>query len=149
MANLDAFQVLKRLNVTSTLTWTKYTKTYANFSAAATTNDIELFSLPAGGVIHAVKIKHSTAFAGTSITAYTISVGITGTLAKYATAYNVFQAVAPATFQIGAVPSIGIGSENHTTAVSIRAAATSTGANLSAATAGVVEIWVLTSTCSS
>lgn len=124
------------------LSWSKYTVTYSDLSAAALTNSISLFTLPAGGIIHAVKIKHSTAFAGTSITAYNVSVGITGTLAKYASAFNVLQAVANDTFQL----SSGLFSENNVATTDVKVTATSVGANLSAATQGSVDIWVLTST---
>jgi hypothetical protein len=151
---IDAAQVLKQVYDSSTgslkivvngYLWTKYTKTYADFSTGATTNNIELFSLPAGGIVHAVKIKHSTYFRGGAISAYTISVGIAASLAKYAAAYSVYQATGDAVFQIAAVPSTQIASESHAASTSVRAAATSTGANLSAATSGVVDIWVLTS----
>lgn len=119
--------------------WTKYTVDYSDLAAAATTNNIELFSLPAGGVIHGVKIKHSTAFSGGSISAYTVSVGITGTLAKYASAFDVFQAVGNAVQQISST----VGTENHGAATSIKIAATSTTDNLDQATAGSVDVWVL------
>lgn len=125
----------------STLKWTKYTVAYTALSTAATTNNITLFTLPAGGIIHGVKIKHSTSFTGGAISAYTLSVGITGTLAKYATAYDVFQATASNTFQLSNI----LGSEDHTSTTAIKVAATSTGANLNAATAGSADIWVLTS----
>lgn len=42
--------------------WTKVTKSYADFSASAITNDIEIYSLLAGEVLHNVIIKHSSAF---------------------------------------------------------------------------------------
>lgn len=119
--------------------WRKYTKAYGDFSTAGTTNNIELFSLPPACVIHAVKIKHSTAFSGGAISAYTISVGITGTLAKYAAAFDVFQAASATAFSITGT----IGSESHTAVTSIKVAATSTSANLNAATAGSVDVWVL------
>ena len=122
--------------------WLKFSKSYSDFSTAALTNSITLFTLPAGGIVHAVKIKHSTAFAGTSITGYNVSVGITGTLAKYATAFDVLQAVAADTFQI----SNGLFSESHTATTDVKVTATSVGANLSAATQGSVDVWVLTST---
>ena len=119
--------------------WTKYTVSYSDLSAAATTNDVELFSLPAGGVIHGVKIKHSTAFSGGAISAFTVSVGITGTLAKYASAFDVFQVVANTTQQISST----VGTENHGAATSIKIEATSTGANIDQATAGSVDVWVM------
>ena len=122
--------------------WTKVNKTFTNLAAAATTNDIEVYSLPAGGIIHAVKTKHSTAFSGGAIASYTLSVGIVASLAKYSPAFDVFQAVSGTTFQIATIT----GSESHTGATSIRLAATSTGANLDQAAAGVVDVWLLVST---
>ena len=119
--------------------WAKYTVSYSDLSAAATTNDVELFSLPAGGVIHGVKMKHSTAFSGGAISAFTVSIGITGTLAKYANAFDVFQAVSNTAQQISST----VGTENHGAATSIKIAATSTGANIDQATAGTVDVWVL------
>jgi len=121
--------------------WVKFTKTHTNFQAAALTNSIELFSLPAGAIIHAVKIKHSVAFAGGAIASYTVEVGIAGTLAKYASAFDVFQAVSGTAFFITGI----IGSEDHGAATSIKATATSTVANLDQSTAGSVDVWVLLS----
>jgi len=124
-----------------TLRWRKYTVGYADLAAASTTNDVELFTLPAAGVVHAVKMKHSTAFEGGAISAYTVSVGIEGTLAKYAAAFDVFQAVDNTTF---AVSDAELAGESHVPAgTSVRAAATATGADLDAATAGSVDVWVL------
>lgn len=121
--------------------WYEYTKSYTDFSTAGTTNDVELLSLPAGGIIHDVQIKHSAAFTGGAITAYTVSVGIAGTLNKYLTAFNTFQAPGNTVFAFGGVRNM----ENSGSTTSIRAAATSTGANLNAATAGSVTIRVLRS----
>jgi hypothetical protein len=115
---------------------------YTAFSTAATTNSIALFTLPIAGVIHAVKIKHSTAFAGTSVTGLTLSVGISGTVDKYASAFSVFSATSGTNFQL----SQSFGSENHTATTPITITATSTGANLSALTAGAVDVWALLST---
>lgn len=111
------------------------------FQTAGLTQSITLFSLAAAGVIHAVKIKHSTAFAGGAIATYTIQVGIGGTLNKYASAFDVFQAVSNTAFQVSST----IGSESNGAATNILATATSTVANLNASTAGVVDIWALLS----
>lgn len=119
--------------------WRKYTLAYSAFSTAGLTNSIDLFTLPAGGTILAVKMKHSASFIGGAIATYTISVGITGTLAKYLAAFNVFQATGATVQSHGAT----IGGESHTASTLIKATATSTGANLSAATAGSVDVWVL------
>lgn len=111
------------------------------FQAAATTNSITLFTLIPAGTIHAVKIKHSTAFGGGAITAYTLSVGIAGTLAKYATAFDVFQAVSNTAMQMTGVT----GTENNGAGTAILITATSTTANLNASTTGAVDVWVLLS----
>ena len=116
--------------------WTKYTKTHLDFQTAALTNNIELFSLPAYGVIQGVIISHSTAFVGTGITAYTISIGIASILAKYASAFDVFQATGNSVKQA----SDALDLENKAMATSIRIAATSVGANLDQSTAGSVDV---------
>lgn len=116
------------------------TKDYSDFAAAALTNDIEIYSLPAGYEIAGAFIKHSTAFSGDAITAYTISIGILGTLNKYQAAFDVFQAVGATVFDITKLTSGTV--ENWLEAISIRAAATATGANLDQATAGEVDIYL-------
>lgn len=121
--------------------WFKFSKTYADLSTGAGSNNIELFSLPARGVIHAVIIKHTTPFTGGTISAYTLSVGITGNLTKYTSAHSVFGAAADTTFLISNV----VGMENFGSVTSIKLSAISTGANLSAATQGAVEVYVLAS----
>lgn len=121
--------------------WKKFTKTFTDLSFAGLTNDIQVYSLAAGEVIHGVKIKHSTAFSGGSIASYTVSVGIVSALTKYASAFDVFQATSNTTFQI----SNSFGSENHGASTSIRLAAVSTGGNLSTATTGSVDVWILVS----
>lgn len=121
--------------------WIKITKSYTDFAVASLTNDIEIYSLPAGAVIHGVIIKTTQAFTGGLITAYTLSVGITGNLVKYASAFNVLQAVSDTTFQL----SNNISVENWGSTTSIRASAISITANLDAATTGSVEIYLLVS----
>jgi hypothetical protein len=122
-------------------TWRQYTVTHTALQAAALTQDIELFSLPAGGVIHATKIKHSVSFAGTGITDYSVSVGIAGNLTKYALAFPVHTPVLSTAFEYSSESD----SEDHGAATSIRLAATAVGANLDQSTAGTVDVWVLTS----
>jgi hypothetical protein len=110
---------------------------FSFFSTAGLTKTINLFLLPTGGVIHGIKIKHSTAFAGPSISAYTISVGIASSLAKYASAFDVFQPIGSTIYQL----SSNFSSEDNTVPTQITATATSVGANLNVANAGVVNIW--------
>lgn len=127
--------------LTAQPTWIKFSKTHTDLQAAATTNNIELYSMPAGGVISGVKVKHSVQFAGTGITQYDVSLGIAGTLEQFAPKFTVSVAVGNTAFQIVNT----VDSENHGAVVSVRLAAYSTGANLSASTAGTVEIWLLLS----
>ena len=125
---------------TSTPLWVKVgTLTYADFSTAGTSQAANLFQLPAGAMIHATRIKHSVAFAGGAISAYTVAVGISGTANKYAAAFNVHQAVGNTAFQ-DSTPS-ALGAETLASATQIIATATSTGANTNAATAGSVDVW--------
>lgn len=119
--------------------WQKYTVSHADLQAAALTNDIELFSLPAKAAIHNVVIKHSVAFAGTGITAYDLSVGIASNLDKYSSAFDVFQAAGSSVGQATAAFDF----EDFVSSTSIRVAATSVGANLDQSTDGSVDIYVL------
>lgn len=118
--------------------WFRVRVSYSDFSTAATTNNIELYELPAAGLVEAVAIVHSTPFTGGSISAYTLSVGITGTLNKYASAFDVFQAAGSTVFQV----STTVGMESTSAATSIKVAATSTGDDLDAATAGSADIYI-------
>ena len=121
--------------------WRSFTVGYAALSAAALTNTIELMSLAAGEMIHNVVISHTASFTGGAISAYTVGVGIIGTLTKYANNFDVFQAPASNLGQVSATA----GMEDKVSATSIKITATSVGANLNAATAGSVQIRVLVS----
>jgi hypothetical protein len=120
--------------------WIKVTKTFSDFSAAAVTNNITIYSLPAKGVIHNVQLVPTVAFSGGLIATYTISVGIAGTLAKYAVATNVFTG-----FSLPAI-SVLPGIESTSGATDIKAAAISTVGNLNAAVAGSIDIYLFVST---
>jgi hypothetical protein len=122
--------------------WTKYTVLYSDLSTAATTNNITLLTLAIKGKIEGLVVKHSTAFSGGALSSYKIDVGIVGELDRYLSQFDVFQAVSNSAFNsvdLNEIPSF-----LATTAIKIKA--TSVGANLSAATAGSVDIWVKTAT---
>lgn len=124
---------------TAVPTWIKITKTFADFSAAALTNAITIYSLAAGGVIHAVMLNPRIVFSGGLIASYTISIGVSGTPAKFAVATNTFTgAPLPAISVLPAVQSLS-GTTN------ILATAIATVGNLNAATQGTVDIWLLVS----
>jgi len=119
----------------------KITVPYTAFSAfAAVTGDVELFSLPASGIIHMVKVKHSTGFVAGSQTTCLASVGVSGNLAKYHPVYQIDATANPVsdtTFNLNNV----MGSENHGAVASIRIALTSN-VNLNTLSAGSVDVWV-------
>lgn len=121
--------------------WFKHTINYAALAAAATSNQINLLFLPPGGIVHGVKLKHSSSFIGGSISAYTLSVGIAGNTAKYLSASDVFTASSNTLQYLSTI----VGTENHATETTLVLEAISTGDNLSAATGGSVSIWILLS----
>jgi len=122
-------------------TWVKYTKAYSDFSDAGIFKEIALYTLPAAGIVHAVKIKHSTAFSGGGAAVATIEVGLAGNTDNYAAAFDVFQAVAADVFQYTAVNM----SENHTATTGITVTLRSDVA-LNTLSAGSVTIYILMST---
>jgi hypothetical protein len=122
--------------------WAKYTTTFSTLSTGSTTNSVTLFSLPAKAMIHQVIIKHSAAFSGGAISAYTIAVGDAGNSNRFTTPFDAFQAAGDTTRSITQADDIA----SFASPTNILLTATSTGANLSAATTGSVDVWVLTST---
>ena len=120
--------------------WIKITKSYTDFATAGLTNTIDLLTLPNKSVIHNCIIKHSTRFLGGIIATYTLSVGITGTLAKYAIAFDVNQVTGAAVSGINSL--VGFEFASNT----ISATAVSTVGLLNAATQGDVDIYLLVST---
>lgn len=121
--------------------WVKVTKAYTDFATAGLTNDISIYTLQAGSFIHDVKIIPTTAFSGGIIASYTISVGISGSLNKYAIATNVFTS----NLTVNAIHTPLVGLESLSATTDIRAQAISTVGNLNAATAGVVSFYLLIS----
>lgn len=131
--------------LTSIPTWIKVgTDLTANsfFSSGGFTVSPILFALPAGGIIHGIKMKTSVAFAngGTFVT-YFASIGVSGDLERYAPSFDMLQAVGPTIFQI----TSGLRGENTAGPVNILATATATGAILSSATVGKLDVWALLS----
>jgi hypothetical protein len=123
--------------------WIKYTKAYTDFNGAALTNQATLFTLQDRGVIHAVKLKHTTAFTGPSLTKATVSVGIAAEPAKYMGPFNVKAAVADGLYQLNTSPD----GEQHTAdglgaGTAIVAQLNTVGCNGNALTAGAIDVWV-------
>jgi hypothetical protein len=120
--------------------WTKITKAYTDFSTAALTNSITIYSLTAKEVVHGCIAFTTGNFKGGAIVTYTISVGVTGNNVKYMAALDAFGG---GTFT-GTVIAPTV--EDITGVINITATAISTVANLNAATQGAIDIWLLTST---
>ncbi len=84
--------------------WRKFAVTHAQFQASLYTNDFELVSLEPGGIVHAVKVKHSTAFAGSGFSAYTLSVGFGDRLDGLFGAFDVMAAPSVTNFGVRWMP---------------------------------------------
>ena len=117
--------------------WQDFTVNSSDFTAVANSEDILIATLAAGSVVHAVQIKHSVAFTGGGIASYTLSVGITGNLDRYASPFDVFPAPAAGNLQ-----DTGL-KEGNTTAV--RVEAVSVGDTLNNAGAGTAIVRLLVS----
>lgn len=123
------------------MAWQSYTFTSAQLAAAALTNTVTIAPLLAKQVLHAVVIKHSQSFTGGAIATYTVRVGTVASPGKYASPFDVFQAVGSTVAQV----SSGADIEDFASPVNVAITAVSTGANLNAATQGSVTVWLLTS----
>jgi hypothetical protein len=114
----------------------RYIISYKDFTAAATTQNITLQTLPKGSVVQWVRIKHAEAVAGGSISAATLSVGSSaGTATSFASAFSVSQAVSDTTAQISAGPVAATYAED-----TMYARITTTGGNVNTATAGLIYV---------
>lgn len=114
--------------------WVPFPFSFTDLQTAAVTNTINLYSLPANAIIRDAKIKVTTAFSGT--TTITLSLGVSGTLAKFITA-----ASAASTTVLSTVLTAS-DIESTSAATDIQLTAVSTINNLSSLTqgAGVVEL---------
>lgn len=121
------------------LIWIKTTTPHTDFQTAALENTIELYSLAAKRTIHALIIKHSTAFVGTGITAYKISIGITGEEDKFVSLFDVLQAVGDSAKD--EITLLFFGSLTLATSIKIKVVAV--GANLDQSSAGSVDVYTL------
>jgi hypothetical protein len=121
--------------------WQSASVDYTDLQTAATSNSFTLFSLPAGYILLALAIKHSVAFAGTSITGLTAQIGISSDHGKFVDAFNAFQTVSDTAFDYMFDPYIA----SWASGTNILLTGVSTGANLSALTAGNVTVsyWIM------
>lgn len=121
--------------------WVVKVVPYSKFDAGATTDTFTLYTTHGFESIQCVIMRRDVDFSGGAISAYTISVGKSGSVTKYQSATNVFTGAT--TGDTNSTVTTGPGAEADGTA--IIATATSTTANVSAATAGQVTFWILVS----
>lgn len=119
--------------------WHCVTRSYTDFTAEDTSDTDTIFTLPPGGVIHAVKIRHKEAFSGASISAAVVDVGVSGTANKYGTQLDVFQGVSATAMSIKST----IGTQNNNLNTAIIATLTLTDGNCSELESGIVQFWIL------
>jgi hypothetical protein len=122
--------------------WFKVVVSALDFTAAAVEEVIDLFQLPPGGIVEAIKAKHSEAFAGGGISAYTAKVGSAAEPQKYMSPFDVFSAPSSTNHKVATSGD----EESHDAATPIKVTATATGGNVGDGTAGTVEIWIKAST---
>jgi hypothetical protein len=109
--------------------------------AAAITQSVTVFALPANGKILDCTVKTTTAFAGTAT--LTSTLGVTGSLTGcIGTAYDMKAAVSNTNFSV-ALPATPIVSFAGTNVI---LALTSTVENISSISAGAISIWLTWST---
>ena len=120
-------------------TWKKYTFTFTDLAVADTFKQVTLFSLPAKSVIRSIVIHHTTPFTGGALSDYTLKVGISSDITKYASAWSVFPASSGTYFfQLFHADEI----ENMTSSTNILLTAESVNDFLNAATQGSVNVYV-------
>lgn len=125
--------------VNSAVQWFKFTATFTDLAAAALTNDIQFYDLPAFGAVTSAYTKITQTFTGGTITAYTIGVG-------YASNHNQLTG----NVAINALSGLNVLQSNNSTPIiyslsgstSLRLYATSVGDNLNQATQGSVDIYL-------
>lgn len=125
------------------LAWVTYTKTYADFATAGTTNTLTLRTMAAKSHIMAIVVRHTAAFTGGGLGAYALDLGSSGTPTLYATALNVF--ASPPGSGGSTYESTPGDVNDHDSSWDLVVKATSGGGNLNAATAGSVRISFLIS----
>lgn len=129
-------------------TWYKVNVTKTTFSINAATINVNLLTVPAGANLLAIKMKHSVPFTGGSISAYTLSVGITGNNTFFFGNFSVFQAAGALVYGLQ-YPNSGTPQTtqqlSHTGTTTITITATAVGDTLNHATAGDCDLWLLLS----
>jgi hypothetical protein len=124
------------------LNWVKVTKTYLDFSDAGTFKELTIYTLPAGGIVLAVKTKASIVFAGAGATYIGLTIGKTGVdQGVYDPGVSMMAVVANDELAYTSVQQ----AENHGATTAIIATLSSNIA-LNTLASGSVTIWLLLAT---
>lgn len=129
------------LSAASAAGLTKVSMSYTSFQTAALTNTVTARALPATNMLRSLVVKSSTAFVGASITALTLSVGISGDHGLFIYEYDLLAAVSGTNSDQALLAFIG--SFSGTT--NMVATLTAVGANLSALSQGAFDLFFLES----
>jgi len=124
--------------------WWKISITESAFTGLGTSEQVDVLELPAGGVIHSVKVKPTTAAAG--VTVANLAIGTAGDASKYSNGESIdwLAAVAGTNFKIWG--PVAQNSEDHGSAVRIKANLQVAGGEQTASlTAGAFEVYFLLS----
>lgn len=131
--------------------WTKISKSYTDFSTAATSNTITLLAGVAKRYVHSVIIKTTTAFDGPGLALYNLDVGFTGLPSNYVNTYDGLAAASDTNYllndlsgYIGDQQEMLPGATFAATDIVIRAI--SFGIDLDEVTDGAVDVYLLLST---
>lgn len=94
--SLLSAQIVRRNGGSSNTTLASYSYSYTNaaFLVASTTATITVVTLPANAIVTNAYLKHSTAIAGTGITAAVCSLGVAGDTDFYLSPADVFTTAA-------------------------------------------------------
>ena len=121
--------------------WVRTVVPFASLSTAGLVATVDLNILPARGAIERIVVKHSEAFAGGAISALVVDVGVTGALDKYLSGFDVFQTVSDDAFESQVASDV----PSFAAPTTLKLTATAVGANLSALSAGSLEVLIKSS----
>ena len=120
---------------------TKVSKVFGDFAAAALENDIEIFNLIQGRKLIAILMRHEQAWAGGSISAVEVELGIAGELDKYVfEPHDIFQATGDKIFSDNEINTL----EDWNNDTSIRANIRAVDDNLDQLNAGTIDFYIFT-----
>ena len=124
--------------------WRKFTVAESDLTDADGSEDITLVALTQYEKVIGLSIKHSARFTGGTLSAMTVSVGVSGSETYYSGGvHDIFQATGDAVkLDVTGFGSPTMASAGHT----VIAQFLSTGDDVADATAGSVDIWIWTTT---